>query len=204
MRQVREPSYSLNRSGKKLRWNSTVLLVPIPTLKGLLDFPEARTAILTPRLTKVKRLFFHQASFRVNRNVLACQCQLFDVAEEHHVGDYVMAYVSRLYRVAWSVRLDVDASMIGCSTRSWGFLPGDCPSRCGPMKLFQTLFLSMAFLRRLLSCWHRVGSLASDVHISSSGLTSAFRLACFDDVGAYRFRLFDLAENVLIATFNVP
>ena len=55
------------------------------------DFPEART--------KVTRLFFHRTSFRVNRNVLACQYQLFDVAEEHHVGDYVMAHVSRLYRV---------------------------------------------------------------------------------------------------------
>ena len=57
------------------------------------DFPEARTAILTPRLTKVKRLFFHQASFRVHRNVLASRCQLFGVAEEHHIDDYVMAYV---------------------------------------------------------------------------------------------------------------
>ena len=66
----------------------------------MFDFPEARTAILTPRLTKVKRLFFHQASFRVHRNVLASRCQLFDVAEEHHVDDYVMAYVCRWYRVA--------------------------------------------------------------------------------------------------------
>ena len=49
------------------------------------DLSEARTVILTPRFTKVKRLFFHQTSFRVHRNVLTSRCQLSDVAEEHHV-----------------------------------------------------------------------------------------------------------------------
>ena len=53
------------------------------------DLSEARTVILTPRFTKVKRLFFHQASFRVHRNVQTSRCQLSDVAEEHHVNDYV-------------------------------------------------------------------------------------------------------------------
>ena len=61
---------------------------------------EARTVILTPRFTKVKRLFFHQDSFRVHRNVLTSRCQLPDVAEEHHVNDYVMTYLCRWYRVA--------------------------------------------------------------------------------------------------------
>ena len=53
-----------------------------------------------PRFTKVKRLFFHQASFRVHRNVLTSRCQLSDVTEEHHVNDYVIAYLCRWYRVA--------------------------------------------------------------------------------------------------------
>ena len=64
------------------------------------------TVVLTPRFTKVKRLFFHQTSFRVHRNVLTSRCQLSDVAEEHHVNDYVITYLCRWYPFGCSTRLD--------------------------------------------------------------------------------------------------